>query len=181
MSTLFKLRTPSPEKVVQVSDSDGFTVRGLAPIGVMSIYKRHAATLSGFFERIMTGIRERGKADEADVTEVMLALFQDWPEIVAELIALGTGADPATDALAPDHLLRAEGLLPEHETNVDITAYDLAIHLARQLPMAVQLDALSKIGDLTFTSEMPVGKFAALVIQMSQRVTGAISQSTPPA
>jgi hypothetical protein len=151
MSSLLALKVPAPERIVQVSDSEGFAVRGLSPHQVFSLYKRHTGELSALFDRIMVSVRDKGEADHSDIESVVLALVADAPTVLSELIVLGSGGD-ADDA----------------------ENFEQAFQVAQQLTLPVQVDALTKIGELTFTSDMPPGKFATLVIGMAHKVTGAI-------
>ena len=158
MSTLLKIRVPHPEAIVQVSDSEGFAVRGLDPHQVFSLYHRHTGELSELFTRIMANVKDNGAAGQADIEAVMLTMIQEFPTLLSELIVLGSGGDTADEA-----------------------GFDEALAVAKTLTFAVQVDALTKIGTLTFTSDMPPGKFLTLVVGLLQKVTGAMKQSFPAA
>ena len=150
MSTLLGLKIAIPERVVQVSDSEGFTVRGLTPLQVFSLYKRHTGELSAIFDRLMDGVRDNGIAQHADIESMVLALLGDTPILIAEMIVLGSGG------------------------NADkIDDFEAAYNIASALPFPVQVDALTKIGELTFTSDMPPGKFAALIVTLIRKTLGA--------
>lgn len=151
MSTLLSLKLPVPERVVAISDSEGFAVRGLSPVQVIGLYKRHAGELEPMFQRILAGVKQTGQAEPTHVEPVVLALLADTPVILAELIVLGSGGDPS-----------------------DPVGFETALDIAKDLPFTVQVDALAKIGELTFTSDMPPGKFFALVATLARKVTGAM-------
>ena len=150
MSSLTKLKNPVPQKVVEVSDEEGFVVRGLNPAAVFTLYYRHTGEIGQLFEKFLALAQGDGEAKLEDAGSIVVTLLQNAPLILAELIALAAGADPVND----DEWLESVGI-------------------ARDLSFPVQVDALEKIGALTFTSEMPVGKFAALVAKSAQAMTSA--------
>lgn len=82
---------------------------------------------------------------------VATTLLEQAPEMVAELIALASGEST-----------------PE------------AVAGAARLPLPVQLDALEKIGKLTFFAEGGLGKFAETVIRVMQGTSGAINELQLP-
>lgn len=155
MSTLFELKVPTPERVVQTSDGEGFAVRGLTPLQVFSLYYRHTGELGELFEGIMKNVRESGAAGQVDVESVMLSMLRNAPTVFCEIIVLATGGRT------------------EDEVN-----FEAALKIAESLPFPVQADAMAKIAELTFTAEMPVGKFLTLVVGLMQQATGALSQVT---
>jgi hypothetical protein len=169
--SLQKLKNPSPVKVVQVSDGDSFPVRGLSPSNVIGLYYRHTGQLSGLFEQLATTYRGKGEIETPDITEIVATLMQEAPLIMAELIALASGSTPVVSdgsARSVEELADADNLTPEESWLLDV-------HIATSLPFAVQVDALVKIGELSFTSEMPPGKFVSLVANLLQK---GIDQAT---
>jgi len=151
MSSLTKLKQPTPQAVVQVSDDEGFVVRGLNPVDVFSLYYRHAGEVGDLFQQFVTMAQGGEGVDSVDVASALLSVLRQSPLIVAELIALAAGAKPSEES----------------------DWYE-SVAIARELTFPVQADALEKIGNLTFTSEMPVGKFVALVAKQGTSVTSAI-------
>jgi hypothetical protein len=151
MSTLTKLKQPVPMKTVQVSDEEGFNVRGLNPLAVFNLYYRHSGELGELFTKFVTMAQTGAQPDGEDVGTILLSLLQSSPLIVAELIALAGGATPDDEA-----------------------DWYASVAIAKDLAFPVQADALEKIGALTFTSEMPAGKFLALVVKHAQAVTSAV-------
>lgn len=136
-----------PTERVEVADSY-FTVRGLSPNDALGLYYRHRGQLSAMFEQFSA----RAKAEVAvDVTEFGASLVGGAPQIMAEIIALASNSDP-----------RGED-------------WDGDVGVALTLSAGVQMDALEKIGRLTFTSEMPPKKFFGLVLAMAQSATAAMS------
>lgn len=139
-----------PTELVKISDGEGFAVRGLSPNDAIGLYHRHAGQLSTLFDQFS----KRAKAAEAtSVLEVGTAMVSGAPQIMAEIVALASDSDPNGD---------------------DWTA-DVAVAL--RLPAGVQMDALEKIGRLTFTSDMPAPKFFGLVLEMAKSATAVM---TPP-
>jgi hypothetical protein len=170
MSTLLKLRIP--ERVVRVSDDEGFVVRGLSPLDVVALYERHAGELEPMFQRIMAGVRDNGgEAKAQDLEPLVLSLLKDTPILLAELIAVASGGNPSDDSNVS---------IPSFDGGEDLflPAFIAAVEVAKRLPFPVQLEALSAIGDLTFTSAMPPGKFFALVTTLAKKVTGAMENAT---
>lgn len=149
MSLSKKLKNPTPQKLVQVSDSEGFPVRGLNPTDVFGIYYRHTGQLAAFFEKLMTSFHQTGEFDTSDIQSVALELLKDAPVVMGEMIAAAAGGNPS-----------------------DETEWSADVAIARALPFPVQVDALTKIGELTFTSEMPPGKFLSLIAGMITRAVG---------
>ena len=139
-SSLRKLRNPVPELVVNVSDGEGFPVRGISPAMLLGLYYRHTGQLSNLFEKLVDKQRHSGTLDPSDAEAVVLGLLDEAPVIMAEVVALASGSDPA-----------------------DADNWEVDLDIAQSLPFPVQVDALMKIAALTFTSEMPPGKFVALV------------------
>lgn len=141
-----------PTELVKISDSDGFAVRGLTPSDVLGLYQRHAGDLSSLYDKFV------GKANSGEgfnSGEVLASLLSGAPHILGEIIALATDSDPRGTDWAADCMI------------------------AVRLPAGAQVDALEKIGRLTFTSDMPAPKFFGLVIQMAQSATAVIANVPP--
>lgn len=166
--SLRKLKNPVPEKLVQVSDTESFPVRGLSPSGVVGLYYRHTGQLSDIFERIMGGYQENGVVATSDVQAIAMSLVEQSPQIMAEIIALASGSNPADETLASD----ADGnpIMSDAGDRL-LTCWEADVAVALQLSFPVQADALEKIGAVTFTSEMPLGKFVALVARAIKAAT----------
>lgn len=155
MSTLLKLAVPIPTLDVKVSDTESFGVVGLTPTGAWGLYNRHTGALSDVFDRMVADYKAQGTIETGDVQTVIAGLLKDFPLLMADVVALGSG-----------------GSLDE----ADIDEFEKARDIAIRLPFPVQVDALTKIGQLTFTSDMPPGKFLALVISLIQAGTGALAK-----
>lgn len=123
-----------------------FAVRGLSLTDIL--------TLSGKYYPVMEQLFEQFTADtssEKTATvkkEMAASLISGAPNAVAEVIALAAG--DGDDAEAVD--------------------------AAKKLPFTVQIEALQKIGALTFKSEEDLGNAVAAVISMLQGSGKAIAQ-----
>lgn len=171
MSTLLKISAPIQERIVQVPGGEGFAVRGLNPLNVVALYKRHMGELEPMFQRVMAAARAKGAVDGGDIQPLLLGLISDSPLLMGELIVIASGGDPANMELVTitDPVSREPITLP---------SFDAALTIGMALPFTVQVDALSKIGELTFTTDMPPGKFLALVVGLLRKVTGAVTRMT---
>lgn len=149
MSSLLKLSNPIPQETVKVSDGEGFAVRGLSPAHVVDIYFRHIGELGDLIDRLVAQYQEGGGQFTVDTTAVIaMNMAKDAPLILGEIIAAAAGADPADEQNWAD-----------------------SVQIAFSLPFPVQADALEKIAALTFSSDMPPGKFVRLVARAVQSVT----------
>ena len=149
------LRDLIPTAEVKVSDAGSFSVRGFSPNDTFLLYHRHRGQLAAMFEQFAGEVQKKGKKGKGDVNEDLIqvgtSLIGNAPQVMAEVIVL------------------AMGVKPENED------FDAEVRAALDLPAGVQMDALQKIADLTFTSDMPPGKFLAVVVQLLQSSTAAIS------
>lgn len=153
MSDLLKLTNPTPSRVIQLSDGEGFAVRGISPVQVFSLYGRHTGQLGAIFDRVMDGMKDGGKAQPEDIESVVLGMIKDAPIILGELLVLATGGSPSDEA-----------------------EFEAALDIAMKLPFPVQAAAFKAIGDLTFTSDMPPGEFVRLITDMAQKVTESLKK-----
>ncbi|ARW18368.1 phage pre-tape measure protein [Komagataeibacter europaeus] len=129
---------------VKVSDGVQFAVRGLSPYDVAVLYTHYRADMTEMFRRITS------KASANEAVDLEADVIMQAPELVAEMITLASNTDPADESM-----------------------FQKAVSVAQRLPLAAQLDALEKIGGLTFTSEMPPEKFVRLIAEAIQRMTTA--------
>jgi hypothetical protein len=88
---------------------------------------------------------------DIDVQALGVQMVNGAPRLMAEVIAIASGS-------------RVDD--PEFEADVD-AAVDFSA--------GVQMDALTKIADLTFSSEMPPGKFLAVVVKLAASATAAMT------
>jgi hypothetical protein len=141
-----------------------FAVRGLNPDMVVGLYNRHRGELSTLFDFFVARATEDAAA-EMDVASLIEQMLAQSPLVMAELIALASGSKP-TDTHVEQDL----------ETNADLlTDWERDVAMSRALPRPVQLDALQKIAEQTFTSDMPAGKFLAVVIKAAGATTATVS------
>ncbi|MBH0113265.1 hypothetical protein I5E68_09935 [Novosphingobium sp. YJ-S2-02] len=129
-----------PTKQVQVADGVSFTVRGLAPYDALGLYYRHTGELSALFDKLAL----KGSVEPGDVSAVTTVAVSAAPRVMAEIIVVAEGTDPSDEV------------------------FEEEVRAALKLPAAAQMDALGKIADLTFTSEMPPKKFLAVVLALAQ-------------
>lgn len=140
---------PIPKREVTLADDVSFTVYGLSPNHALGLFQRHRVELAMLFEQI---IGNGGVTDET-VAQATGLLLNSAPLLMAEIIALAAGGSPLDLA----------------EIEPGVTGWQADLLKASQLPAPVQLDALQKIGDLTFTTEMPPKKFlGALTVMMAK-------------
>ena len=143
-----------PTAIVQTSGGP-LPVRGLSLDHVLGLFYRHRPEVTAFYDAVL-GSSSKSDITPDDLTLIALRMIDLAPTLVAEVIALAGG----TDARDPD--------------------FDNEVGLARyRLNLSEQLDALEKIAAQTFTSDMPPGKIAALVIQAMQAGASAGQNGLP--
>lgn len=164
---------PIPHRTVEVAEGASFTVRGFSPNDALGIYHRHAGGLSALFDEFAAKARStKGKIDDiAEAKRLGTGLVTGAPRIMAEIIAVASGSTP------PDPMLQNQD--PEKYAELE-AEFEADVRAALNLSAGVQMDALQKVGDLTFTSEMPPGKFLAVVVKLAGSATAAMTK-TPTA
>lgn len=148
MSLSKQITSGPPRRIVPTAESEGFQVRGLTPAMCLGIYQRHHATIGSLFDDLAA---QYGTGDDLTpeiVGDIINEVLASAPGIIAELVALAADGDPTSDDWPTD------------------------VMLASQLSVGVQVDALVKIFELTFTSDMPVGNFLGLLVRMVQKISG---------
>lgn len=130
-------------------------VRGLSPSDGLALYYRHAGELSALFDQFAGKVKAKQAVPESDVLQAGVAMVSGAPLIMAEIIAIGLDADPS-----------------------DVEGFAELVSTLMKMPAGMQMDALQKIGGLTFSSDMPPGKFFGLVLAMAQSATAALNQRT---
>lgn len=143
--------------VVKVGDWGGFEVRGLSPYDLTAMFMRHRGELSTMFDQFTAKAKAGESVDLGDGTALIAGALETAPLLVAEVIALATGSDP------------------QHED----WAGDVAV--AQKLSLGVQADALQKIAGLTFSEEMPAGKFVSLALDAMQNAVAGLQNQRSPA
>lgn len=139
-------RPVAPKRAIKVPDADSFDVRGYSFNDALGLYFRHAGAMSALFSRF-AGTAESDGAALIAAESITAAMIGTAPGMVAEIIAVGAGAVPESEQWEAD------------------------LAWAEKLPAGSQMAALQTIGDLTFTSDMPPGKFVAVVLEMAKGAT----------
>jgi len=133
-----------PKREVPVGSEQKFTVSGVSADQVFGLYSRHREDLGVLFDNLAG----RDRAERSEVLNSIEGIIAQFPLVIAEAIALASGSKPDS----------------EH--------WDEEVAVARSLPMPVQVDALMKVGELTFSPDMPPKKFFALLVGMIQQLNG---------
>lgn len=142
---------------VEVQTSGGpLAVRGLSLDHVLGLFYRHREPLTGLYDSMFTRARAGEEFQIEDTELVALGLINSAPQVAGEIIAVASGSDPRSDTFETD------------------------VWIARGLTIAEQMDALQKIGEQTFTSDMPPGKVLALVFQAMRAGTSAMGNLPQP-
>lgn len=141
--------------IVTVSEKGGFEVRGLSPYDITALVMRHRGELSAMFDQFAAKVKS---GEAVDPAVLIAGVLETAPDIIAEVVALGSGSDPA-----------------------DVENWQKDVTIARTLPLGVQTDAVQKIGGLTFTSDMPPGKFLSVVVSAMQSASATLNPNTPKA
>lgn len=142
-----------PRATVELGEGESLSLRGFSFEDALGLYYRHAGELAALFDHFAKGGEAAIEAD--DVRQLGGTLLARAPALIAEVIAVASGED-------------ADG-----EDFADVVA-DF-----RHMPAGPQLDALQKVHALTFTSDMPPGKFAAVVLGMAQSATAILPARLP--
>lgn len=138
-----------PKREVPVDGEQKFTVSGVSADQVFGLYSRHREDLSTLFDNLAG----RNRVEGAEVINSIEGIITQFPLVVAEGIALASGSRPDEEHWAED------------------------VTVARSLPLPVQVDALMKIGELTFSPDMPPKKFFALLVGLIQQLNGSSQTS----
>lgn len=154
-----------PEVTVEIPGGGKFAVRGLSPDMVLGLYNRHRGDLSTLFD---TYVAQQRGIETADMGSLIGEMVTTAPVVMAELIALAAGGTPKADHVEPDTENNPHGL----------TDWERDVANAHRLPLPVQIDALQKIAAQTFTSDMPLGKFLAVVGKAAATATATLQPLT---
>lgn len=132
-----------------------FFVRGATTDDIVSLFRRRAVELEGLYNRLAV-LANPGNGDGLNLDqtkEIGNTLLTTSPAILAEIIAVASGAS--------------------------IGELDEQTAIARLLPVGVQVAAFEAIAELTFTSEMPPGKFLETVLSAMGGLGSLIANSVP--
>lgn len=142
-----------PRKEVPLADGQSFTVSGVSANQVFTLYQRHREDLTSVFDRFAG----RSPSEPNEVLNSLEGIISQFPVLVGEVIALSSGYHP-DDATFTDEATK--------------TKWQAAFEASVMLPLPVQVDALYKIADLTFSPDMPAKKFFSLLVGMIQQANG---------
>jgi len=140
---------PLPKATVNLPGGGSATVRGISPDDVARIYHRHSGELAVLFDHFAGKMQANDGDTDALVGALTGTLLNEAPRLLAEIIAVAMDADTTS---------------ADFDEDVD--------HLLR-FSAGVQTAALEAIAGLTFSSDMPPGKFFALVLKMMTAATRA--------
>jgi hypothetical protein len=142
-----------PRATITIPNGGSFAVRALSPNDALQLYYRHAGQLSYLFEIFAKKAAADGTGNITPDQIVVAGsgLIAETPSIMAEVISIAAGEDPGNTA-----------------------EFDDAVKVVLQFPAGVQMEALGKIAELTFTSDMPPGKFLSLVLLMARSATASL-------
>lgn len=157
-------RITKPQATVTLTDGQEFTVSGLTPNHIFGLYHRHRGDLAAIYERLVSP--DGNVVAPEDATRIVENLIGSAPRLMAEVIAMASGGDP----------FDTRPIDPEMPDGATVWQSDVAT--AADLTMPVQMEALQKIGDLTFTPEMPPKKFLSVLVGMMQGAKTNLSPST---
>lgn len=140
-----------PKLVVPIDSEQVFTVSGVSANQVFTLYQRHREDLATLFNNFA------GKVETSAVINSIEGIIAQFPVLVGEVIAIASGGSPFDEERMEDGR----------------TGWETDLSTATRLPMPVQVDALMKIGELTFSPDMPPKKFFALLVGMIQQLNNA--------
>ena len=83
-------------EVIEVSDGESFTVRGLSFTDLSTLYTKYAQELSAIFELFAKG-QQGGEVDIEAAASVAASFITKAPALAAEAIALAAGEEDAFD------------------------------------------------------------------------------------
>ena len=139
-----------PEETIDTPGGK-LTVRGVSLPDIVALVRHHGPAMSGLFSKVMSGGDVRLNLES--IGALGQELLTQAPAAAVELIVLAADDDPND---------------PE------------AIDTVRRLSFPVQLEALEKIGRLTFETEGGIKKVAETVIRVASGMSGAVAELNTP-
>lgn len=125
-----------PQATIEIPGGDEFAVRGLSLPDVLSLAATHGPALAIIYETIKT----RGaELTPADLHVLAKTLLEKFPQAAYDIVLMGAGSTPAT--------------------------YQEDLAALKSIPFPCAIEALGKIGEMTFVSEDMVKKVLEIVIQ----------------
>lgn len=126
---------------VELPGGHQLAVRGLTTNDLSALFSRYAGDIESVFRLLVDG-KSKGSIAVDDASATVAQFINAAPAIAASVIACGAGDGD------------------------DAAAFEVAL----ELPFPCQLDALLKIGKLTFGTEQSLKKFVATVSTMINKV-----------
>lgn len=182
--SLRKFRVPT--ETVEFPGGDSFLVRGLALSDIMVLTKGHFSIFAALFAKINLD----GAAGAEPVNAPGVAAVATFPPGIDEAVGAAKAATPAAKTDDGFMALFGETLLTAApELAADIIALGANLHrpgtldsedaqAAASFPITVQVDALEKIGVLTFQSEIQLQKLIETVIKVASGTTALVTGKT---
>lgn len=135
-----------PTAKVEVPGGGEFDVRGLSFEDMSFIVGRHGDVLSDLFNEMATN---GGAVQATTLAGIASELVKRAPDVAGMAMALAADEDPASEV-----------------------TFTVAVVKCRRLPISVQLDALTKIGTLTFGTEGGLKKAWETVVELLAGLKG---------
>lgn len=136
------LKTYKPATdTVELPGDQTLVVRGLTTNDLSALFSRYAGDIESVFRLLVDG-KSKGSIAVDDASATVAQFINSAPAIAASVIACGAGDGD------------------------DVDAFEIAL----SLPFPAQLDALLKIGKLTFGTEKSVKKFLATASTMIGKI-----------
>lgn len=120
---------------VKVPGGEGFAVAGLSLPAIIDLCRRQFDDMRTLFDTLIASVGGNETLSLDNANAISGNLLELAPRVAGEIIAVAAGFEPAAGEVFTD------------------------------LPVSVQLDALQKIADLTFTEEMPPKKVLETVVR----------------
>jgi len=127
-----------PTDTVAFPDGQSITVRGLSSTDLAALFRKHSEQMIAVFD-MLANTQQRKELDVVNAANVAASLIQNAPAMMADVICIAAGEDD-----------------PE------------AFAVALSLPAPIQIDAIKKIGRLTFQTEQSAKNFIRTVGEMLQ-------------
>lgn len=147
MTKLKDLQLPSD--TVTMPNGERFAVRGLSVVDIAAIVRNRGPEVKALFARLTgaSGGNDPTAINFEDMGELGASLFSIAPEIAVDIVAFGFDAgDPEGRAVAA------------------------------RLPFPIQLEAIEKVGKLTFEMEGGVKKVLEIVVRLFKGTRSAVAE-----
>lgn len=146
-----------PTDKVSIPGGSGFVVRGLSLDDLSTIVAKHGDVLAELFNETA----ETGSIKAMTIASLAGELVRRAPEVAGMAIVL---ASDALDKFEDEG--EGGGQADGHSSVDDLVKMAVATTQARRLPIHVQLDALQRIGALTFGTEGGIKKAWETIVSL---------------